>query len=647
MSRLIAFLLPALVVVPAALRHPVPEPLLPKIAFNDNLATAGQLEDGVLRLDLEVVRGEWYLLGDDNLPGEVLAFAERGKAPEIPGPLIRVPRGTQIHVTITNPLDSTLVVHGLSARRTGLLNTFRVPAGQTREVRFEADVEGTFFYWAALSDISIEERIYEDSQLGGALIVDPPGLPADDRIMVMGVWADGQNENGEPDGAAIFLVINGRPWPYTERLIYDMGDTVRWRVINASERGHPMHLHGFYFRVDSRGDVARDTIYWESQRRMAVTEAMDAGTTMSIVWSPDRPGGWIFHCHISFHVGPNPVMGPERPDEIGWLLPMFQEGHLAHDANHHVEEGMGGLMMGIYIQPPAGWVPNEPKRREMRLFIQSAPTEAITGRQFSYVLQEGPEEPAPDSIRTPASTIVLHKGEPTSIWVFNRTDEPSVIHWHGLEIDSYFDGVPGVGGHVGRPTPAILPGDSFEMRITPPRAGSFMYHTHISDLRQQGAGLYGAFVVAEEDVSWDPDTDRVFLLGLLPPTFETFGRLALNGTWEPDTTEFRVGTTYRMRFMNITLAHAGAHVRLVRDGHVVRWQPVAKDGFDLPAHQRLETWADHLVAVGETADFAYTPTEPGEIRVEVRAGNGQLLVEQVIRLVGGEESGSSESGSGP
>ena len=37
----------------------------------------------------------------------------------------------------------------------------------------------------------------------------------------------------------------------------------------------------------------------------------------------------------------------------------------------------------------------------------------------------------------------------------------------------------------------VMPGDSFEMRVTPPRAGSFMYHTHLNDIYQQRLGLYG------------------------------------------------------------------------------------------------------------------------------------------------------------
>ncbi len=50
----------------------------------------------------------------------------------------------------------------------------------------------------------------------------------------------------------------------------------------------------------------------------------------------------------------------------------------------------------------------------------------------------------------------------------NRLNEPTQIHWHGLEIEAPFDGVVGVGGYNGMPTPPIMPGDSFQVRYTPP-----------------------------------------------------------------------------------------------------------------------------------------------------------------------------------
>jgi len=58
------------------------------------------------------------------------------------------------------------------------------------------------------------------------------------------------------------------------------------------------------------------------------------------------------------------------------------------------------------------------------------------------------------------------------------------VHWHGLEIESYYDGVVGVSGVEEHLTPMIAPGDSFQMRITPPRPGSYIYHTHVNEIRR-------------------------------------------------------------------------------------------------------------------------------------------------------------------
>ncbi len=611
---------------------PADEQQLPRISLNDNTAPAGTLNDGVLTLELEIRRGSWHVLGDDHPATDMLAFAERGRAPTNPGPMIRVTRGTVVHVRVTNPLDTTVVVRGFGERRTRALEPLRIPAGATREVRFVADAAGTYFYWGSIDAPVLSNRRYEDSQLTGAFIVDEPGAVVDDRVFVIGMWFDGRLPDGSPDFSREFLTINGRPWPDTERLSYALGDSIRWRIINASSDFHAMHLHGFYYRIDAKGDIARDTVFWESGRRVAVTERVAPGSTMSLVWSPDRPGGWIFHCHMSVHVIPNPALGPAAPGGDARFDPLFRDGHAHGDPDDHAEQAMGGLVMSVYVRPPPGWAPNEPKRREMRLYIQSVEAEhSLSGRQFSYVLQEGAQPPAADSVVFPASTLVLRKGEPTSIRVFNRTDEASQVHWHGLEIESYFDGVAGGSGYPGNRTPAIAPGDSFEIRITPPRAGSFMYHTHMNDLRQQGSGLYGAFVVLEPDETWDPETDRVVLFGESP--FRDDEVPVLNGANPPPPLTLHAGTTYRFRFMQITLNRPNTRVRLVRNGFPVRWIPIAKDGFDRPPTQRAPQLADQFIAVGETYDFALTPPAPGELTLELRTGNGVLLIAQTVRIM--------------
>jgi len=81
--------------------------------------------------------------------------------------------------------------------------------------------------------------------------------------------------------------------------------------------------------------------------------------------------------------------------------------------------------------------------------------------------------------------------------VVNHLQEPTAIHWHGIELDSYSDGVPGFGGTAGSVTPPVAPGGTFTARFTPPRAGTFIYHTHWHNSAQLAGGIYGPLIVLE------------------------------------------------------------------------------------------------------------------------------------------------------
>src|SRR5260370_711538 len=77
---------------------------LPRIATHNNTVPAGVFRNGVLNLNLEIVKGEWYPEAEDGPHVAVYAFAEAGQAPSIPGPLIRVPEGAQIRLRVHNTL---------------------------------------------------------------------------------------------------------------------------------------------------------------------------------------------------------------------------------------------------------------------------------------------------------------------------------------------------------------------------------------------------------------------------------------------------------------------------------------------------------------------------------------------------------------
>ena len=83
-------------------------------------------------------------------------------------------------------------------------------------------------------------------------------------------------------------------------------------------------------------------------------------------------------------------------------------------------------------------------------------------------------------------------------------NNPTAIHWHGIELESYYDGVPGWTGSGQHSTPVIAPGTSFVARMAPPRAGTFIYHTHWHDKTQLLNGIYGPL-----NVFWDPTRNTI------------------------------------------------------------------------------------------------------------------------------------------
>jgi len=541
-----------LLVCPAAVREPLP---LPQVVTNDNRQAAGTLRNGVLTLELRAQHGLWRPEGESGPAIRIEAFSEGTSAPSAPAPLIRVPEGTVIAVTLRNDLTHTMRVQGLCDRGADACAPVEVPAGESRQIRFASGPAGSYHYWATTTAMPLPFRASEDTQLSGAFIVDRPLAASDpDRVLVITEWTSLSREQlaglaRDDDPGASFLklkpdvlfLINGRAWPHTERLSYALGERVRWRVVNLSTQVHPMHLHGFYFTVDSLGDGLRDHTFDDRQRSSVVTQVLPPGTTMRMTWMPERAGNWLFHCHVMTHVSPTLfVDGTPKPAA-------------AHD---HQSAGMTGMVLGITITPPSAKAtpadlkvrPTSPEPLESRQAAIAderngapAPDRSHVGRSFSsandseprkltLVMRSDPnrfgDQPAfgftqsalgsprtSEPVLAPGPPLVLTRGEPVAITLVNELPEPTAIHWHGMELDSYYDGVHGFGGSGLRVTPLIEPGGTFVVRFTPPRAGTFMYHTHLHDHRQLTSGLYGAMLVLEAGETFDASTDHVIVLG--------------------------------------------------------------------------------------------------------------------------------------
>jgi FtsP/CotA-like multicopper oxidase with cupredoxin domain len=214
----------------------------------------------------------------------------------------------------------------------------------------------------------------------------------------------------------------------------------------------------------------------------------------------------------------------------------------------------------------------------------------------------------------PGPPLILAQGQPTAIRVVNQLSEPLAVHWHGIELESYYDGVPGLSGSGQQLLKPIGPGTSFVVHLTAPRAGTFIYHTHIDDLKQLSSGLYGPLIVLPPGQKFDPESDRVLVISRAGPG-ET--PIWLNGSRSPAIGTLSTGQKYRLRIINIVPENPPIDIRLKVAGIPVIWQPIAKDGADLPAGQRELCPAQVTVGVGETYDFEFRPDRAGELALEV------------------------------
>lgn len=617
---------------------------LPRVQPNDQRRTAGRMVNGELRVDLVAVEAEWYPRGPDGPRIVTPAFAEAGGPPQVPAPLIRAPAGVPVRVTIRNTLPRLIMMRGLLNRDSMVVSrpttvapwapdfifsdSVIVPPGATTEVRFVNGTPVSSFYFGRVQtpEGTFEPRSFvpggtaKEGAFVGGLIVDPPGrdLHGTERVMIITRWGH-DDEPGSHD-LAFKLFVNGLSWPWTERLEHTVGDTVRWRIINTSLAVHPMHLHGAYFTVNSRGDGDADTVFSAASRPYVVTDVMGELGTLTTTWVPREPGNWLFHCHFLRHSSPIQRFAIEGP---------------APAQSHDHAEHMAGLVTGITVHPAAGWSYADPTpARRIDLWTGERPNVHGDRPGYSFIQQEGSTPPAADSTRAITAPLVLHRGEPTQIVVHNRFSFPLSVHWHGLELPSQYDGAGHWSGLPGATRPPIAPGDSLAVIITPRRAGTFMYHVHGERASELAQGLAGPLVVLEPGEVWDTDHNRLFMLaaggtGINPRP----GRIR-----NPALERFRPGQAYRLRFAHVS-PDESREVRIRRNGQVQTWRPIAKDGADLPEARRVPGESRVLIGVGETFDFEWAPAEPGIYVLEIvtrfySSANLQPLVQRIALGVG-------------
>ena len=75
-----------------------------------------------------------------------------------------------------------------------------------------------------------------------------------------------------------------------------VGELQVWDIVNETGMDHPFHLHGFFFQVVAIDGVRSTPTSWEDTVNIAGKQRVTIAFR-----ADDRPGMWMYHCHILEH----------------------------------------------------------------------------------------------------------------------------------------------------------------------------------------------------------------------------------------------------------------------------------------------------------------------------------------------------------
>tara|TARA_R110000868_G_C10930810_1_gene766373 strand:- start:176 stop:2674 length:2499 start_codon:yes stop_codon:yes gene_type:complete len=104
----------------------------------------------------------------------------------------------------------------------------------------------------------------------------------------------------------------------------------------------------------------------------------------------------------------------------------------------------------------------------------------------------------------PGPVLEFNEGEYAVIYVKNEMEEETSIHWHGLLLPNFYDGVPYL------TTPPIEPGHTQKYEFPIKQSGTYWYHSHT--MLQEQSGVYGSIVIKPKEQTLDYDKELVLML---------------------------------------------------------------------------------------------------------------------------------------
>ena len=257
----------------------------------------------------------------------------------------------------------------------------------------------------------------------------------------------------------------------------------------------------------------------------------------------------------------------------------------------------------------------------------------------------------------PGPTLDFNDGEYAIIYVKNEMSVETSIHWHGLLLPNFYDGVPYLS------TPPIEPGKTLKYEFAIKQSGTYWYHSHT--MLQEQSGVFGPLVIQPKEKTLEYDKELVLILsdwtnekprdvmrflkrgtewynirkGTATPLNQVIARGALgaqfefwrqrmesadiadiyypafliNGEEKVDYPEFKPGEKVRLRIID---GSASTSFWMTFGGP----DPllVSADGLDVVPVKKNKTF----IAVAETYDFIVTIPENGKLEFKIMAQDG-------------------------
>jgi len=220
-----------------------------------------------------------------------------------PGPTIQATEGDRVRIVFENHLPEPTGIHWhgleLKIEMDGVLGIGQKPVmpGEQFVYEFPLHQNGTFFYHPHMA---MQEMV---GMLGGFIIHPKTAYsPRVDKDYLIALQEYAVLPNSTvPNSMSMeynWLTFNGKAGPATTPLIIRHGERVRIRIINLGMDHHPIHLHGFTFWETGHEGARQPEAIWPRGNTVLVGVAQ----ARDIEFVADRPGDWMFHCHLPHHM---------------------------------------------------------------------------------------------------------------------------------------------------------------------------------------------------------------------------------------------------------------------------------------------------------------------------------------------------------